>query len=165
MSIQDVIERARHEPPYSVPNTRVILECRTCDRVTWSKSELEHDLALRLPAELVALWNECGGLHLYEDKVDGQWGLVVLSPAELVKKNREYREDREDDALGGDLVFARFRGDADVALMRNDESASDYGTIVVVPDIGPRDEWHTAGRTLEEFLMRFMDARGSKYWE
>jgi hypothetical protein len=167
MSIQDVIRRARREPPYSVPGPGdpMILECRVVDGVEWSKGDVEQDLGVRIPEELIMLWNNCGGLRLYEDVSDGQWGLVVLSPRELALQNQEYREEKGDALLPGDLIFATFRGDLELSLMRSDEKAADYGRIVIVAEMDQREDWYTAAQSLEEFLTRFMDSHGDKYWD
>jgi hypothetical protein len=50
-------------------------------------------------------------------------------------------------------------------LLRCDRNAADYGSVLIVADIGPRSEWDTAAPSLEEFLVGFMDAHGDKYWE
>lgn len=163
--ISDVIDRARREPPHTVPGTSMVLSCHAPEGVAWDKKGTEVAIGMQVPEDLVTLWNRCEELKLYEDTSSGQWGLVLLSAKRIAGKNNEYRREREDDALPGDLVIGEFRGDLDLAILRMDPSAADYGTVVVARDIGPRSEWHTAGRSLEEFLTRFMDTHGAMYWE
>jgi hypothetical protein len=169
MSILDVIERARREPPFAhtdSPHPDLRYVCKVVDPVAWNRGEVERELGIEIPSDLATLWNLCGGLRLYEDTTFHQWGLVVPAPPgpDIFILNREYREDKAA-ALPSDLIFARFLGDLELALIRTDKTAADYGTIVIVAEMDPRSEWSTAAHSLEEFLVRFMDANGSKYWE
>jgi hypothetical protein len=170
MSIFDVIERARREPPCAhpgdpFPDVRYV--CKVLDPVAWNRGEVERELGIEIPPDLAELWNLCGGLILCEDDTFQQWGLVVHAPSDpdFLILNREYREGKGDRMLPGDLIVASFWGDLERVLIRSDKMASDYGTIVIVTEMGPRSEWSTAARSLEEFLVRFMDAHGEKYWE
>jgi hypothetical protein len=164
MSIFDVVERARIEPPY-VPAyypTPTSLICRVDDPLVWDRSEIERELGIQIPEDLADLWHRCSGMVLYKER---QAGLVILSPLEVVAKNREYRQEREDDARPGDLVFARFWGDLRLALIRSDRNAGDYGAIMIVAEMDERADWYTPARTLEEFLVRYMDTHGDDYWD
>lgn len=167
MSILDVIKRARSEPPYAdpeciFPDKRLV--CKVTEPIPWDRSTFERELGVEVPFELAELWDSCGELILYEDTKFCQWGLVVMSPREAILANHKYR--REDDRMvPGDLVFASFWGDLELAMVRNDKSASDYGSIMIVGEMDPRSYWRTAARTLEEFLLGFMNAHGAKYWE
>ena len=167
MSILDVITRASREPPFAPPDCPfpdLHEVCKVLRPVPWDRSRLEHQLGVEIPPDLAALWDACGGLVLYEDNKFRQGGLVVLSAADVVAENVEYRKCRDDDAIQADLVFAKFWGDLELAMIRSDNAVGDYGSIVIVAEMDPRSEWHTAARNLEEFLMSFMDARGEKYW-
>jgi hypothetical protein len=170
MSIIDVIERARREPPFAnpdglFPDKRYV--CKVLDPIAWDRSEVERKLGVEIPPDLAILWDSCGGLILYEDNMHCQWGLVVRAPPhpDVFTLNREYHEDKADRVLPGDLIFASFWGDRERPLIRSDRSAADYGRIEIVTEMGPRSEWTTAAHSLEEFLVRFMDTHGEKYWE
>jgi hypothetical protein len=174
MPIIDVIERARREPPIPprdglFPDQRYI--CKVHDPVAWDPHEVERKLGVEIPPDLAELWHACGGLILYEDNMahgwGHQWGLVVHAPPdpEIFTLNREYYKRKSDRVLRGDLIFADFWGDLELGLIRSDKSAPDYGSIVIVSEMGPREEWAIAAASLEEFLIRFMDAHGEKYWE
>jgi hypothetical protein len=170
MSMLNVIERARREPPFSRPGDPFPDSphvCKVLPPVAWSKSEVERELGIEIPDELAELWNSCGGLSLYEDDTFHQWGLIVRAPShpDFFTLNREYCEDYPNEVLPGDVIFARFLGDLELALIRCDKNAADYGTIVIVAEMDPRSKWKTAAHSLEEFLVRFMDANGAKYWE
>jgi hypothetical protein len=170
MSILDVIERARQEPAFADPeriSSDEQLVCRVLDPTPWDRSALERNLNVEIPDDLAKLWGSCGGLILYEDTEFRQWGLVVRSPPhpDVATLNREYREDKAARGLPGDLVFARFWGDRERPLIRTDKAAADYATIMIVDEMDPRSYWYTVAQTLEDFLTRFMDAHGKKYWE
>ena len=170
MSILDVIERARREPPLASPDglfpeQRYV--CKVFDPITWNRSDVERKLGVEIPPDLVSLWNVCGGLTLYEDNMHFQWGLIVRAPPdpELFDLNKEYLEDVRECAQPGDLIFGRFRGDRERPLIRCDKSATDYGSIMIVDEMDIRPDWYKAAGSLEEFLVGFMDAHGEKYWE
>jgi hypothetical protein len=170
MSIVDIIERAHREPPFAspdglFPDQRYV--CKVLDPVEWDRAEVERELGVEIPTDLATLWNACGGLILYGDDTFHQWGLVVCAPPhpEIFTLNKKYNEAKADRVLPGDLVFGRFLGDGERPLIRSDRMAPDYGRIEIVTEMGPRSEWSTAAHSLEEFLVRFMDAHGEKYWE
>jgi hypothetical protein len=170
MPLRGVIERLRQEPPFAPPGSPfpdLRYVCKVLDPVPWNRGEVERELGIEVPPALAELWNLCGGLILYEDDTFRQRGLVVRAPPDpdVFILNREYREDYPKDALPGDLIFARFWGDRERPLFRCDKTAADYGTIVIVAEMDSRDEWSTAAHSLEEFLIRFMDANGEKYWD
>lgn len=167
MSIQSVIERARSEPPHEPPDSPLpgAFECSVVDPVQWDKAEAERALRTEIPAELEELWRGCGGMSLYRDTTYGQWGLVVLSPKDALSAHTEYLQNSPEWVLPGDVVFARFRGDLELALLRCDRNAPDYGRVMIVAEMDERSLWRTAADSLEEFLTRFMDTKGDKYWE
>lgn len=164
MSIIDVIQRARTEPPYMpthyAPPTALV--CRVNDPVVWDRKAIEREFGFEIPEVLATLWEGCGGMVLYQER---QAGLIVLSPLEAVVKQREYRRERERDALPGDIVFAEFYADLRLALIRSDKGANDYGAVMIVDEMDPRSYWYTPARSLEEFLVRYMDTHGDDYWD
>jgi hypothetical protein len=164
MSIIDVIQRARIEPPYRPTHYLPLADliCRVNDPIAWDRNEIERELGLEIPEDLTTLWKTCGGMLLYQEP---QGGLIVLSPLEAVAKQREYRRERESDARPGDLIFAEFYADLRLVLIRSDKNANDYGTIMIVAEMDERPDWYTPARTLEEFLIRYMDAHGDDYWD
>lgn len=170
MSIVEVIEKVRREPPYAepqpiFPEKRYL--CTVFDAVPWDRTELKSKLGVEIPPELAAFWDACGGIVLYEDNLHGQWGLALHGPndPDLFRINQEFHEDKADWILPGDLLFASSYGDRERGLIRCDKSAPDYGTIIVVSEMGPRDEWEYAAPSIEEFILRFMQSRTKKFWD
>jgi hypothetical protein len=178
MSIIDVIERVRREPPLPspdgiFPDQKYV--CKAFERIPWDRRALESTLGFEIPSELAELWNACGGLVLYEDDLYGQWGLVIFPPTDeaifppsestFFNLNREFHEDKAEWILPGDLILGRFWGDRERPMIRCDKNAADYGSIFIVAEMDERPDWYKAASSLEEFLVKFMDAKGAKYWE
>ncbi len=169
MSIVDVVERARREPPYVPPyaeSSEDIFVCSVVEPIPWDRCAIEKTLGFELPHEIVELWGACGGMRLYCDSLWCPGGLVVCSPTDgdLFKQNNMYRSSWSNSVLPGDLIFAKFLEDLEHPLIRCDKNAADYGSIIIVAEMDPRPDWKAAGRSLEEFLLKYMDARGEKYW-
>lgn len=169
MSIVDVIERARKEPPYVAPNSQFPENpsvCTVSDPIPWDRCGIEHALNLELHPDMVALWNACGGMKLYCDDLWCPGGLVICAPVmtDILKANSTYHEIWPDMVLPGDLVFAKFLEDLEMPIVRCDKNAADYGSIIMMAEMDPRADWKTVGRSLEEFLLNYMNAHGEKYW-
>lgn len=168
MTIQDLIERARYEPPHAPANfpiPGVLFVCRVNDPEPWSPDAVEQAVGFPLPDRLRSLWDACGGMALYEDNLFHQSGLVVLAPAEAIAESRALRRDRREEARPGDLVFARFHGDFRLAILRCDASATDLGAVMIVAPTDSREDWYTAAPSLEAFIGRYMDEHGGDYWD
>ncbi len=168
MSIVDVIERVRREPPYVAPNDLFPdnpLECKVFAPVAWNRTVIEQTIGVVIPPALAELWNVCGGMVLYGDELWIPGGLVICPPSdELFELNRDHLELWESDVLRGDLIVGRIRGEGTRILLRCDDGAPDYGSVIIVNGDDPRAGWKTAATSLEEFLVKYMDARGEKYW-
>lgn len=169
MLIQEIVERIRREPP--IPNPDGLFPenpavCTVIDPMPWDRSKVERALGFEVPPAIATLWDCCGGLRLYEDNLWCPGGLIVLSPLEALEQHFEYLGGyRGEDAIRGDFAFGRFRENLELLLIRCDKAAADYGSILVVAEMEPRPDWDKAADSLEEFLTRYMDARGEKYWE
>lgn len=169
MSIIDVIERARREPPYVAPDSLFPENPAVCcvfDPIPWDRHELELVYGFDIPPNLAEFWDMCSGMKLYCDDLWLPWGLVVYSPTDpdFFEQNNRYHRMKKDWMLPGDLIFAKFLGIAEQALIRCDKSAPDYQSIIIVPEMDPRSDWKTAAVSLEEFLIKYMDAHGERYW-
>lgn len=170
MSIANIVERARKEPPYFEPNASDSdspYVCKVFDQIRWDKQGIERLYGFELPNELAELWDACGGMLLYGDDLWVPWGLLVCSPTEesLVRQNNRYQKVYDEWVAFGDLVIAALQSIGEPVLMRCDKDAEDYGSIIVVVPGDERFVWYKAASSLEEFLTRYMDARGNKYWE
>lgn len=135
------------------------------NKISWEKQEIENQLSINLPNMLVGLWNKTGGLHLFEDKKYGQSGLIIWSPRKTLEQQKQYRDYREDDFFDGDLVIGEFLGESDLVIMRCDKLSIDFGEVLIALPIDPRKDWHKVASSLSEFLEKFIENNGDKYWE
>jgi hypothetical protein len=111
-----------------------------------------------LPSELVELWTSARSARLFEDIDYGQWGLVLLSPPESADRTALELAERPGDFAAGDIVIGEFLGDQELLVH------TPTGILVALP-LDPRSDWDVAADNLEEFLRRYLDAHGDKYWE
>jgi hypothetical protein len=117
------------------------------------------------PDDLTRFWQLARSGKLFEDITSGQCGLEILSPDEAVAATEEYQTNWVKDAAKGDLIVGQFIGDTEQLLVRTDPEATDFGTVVVVAEmIDPRADWDIAAESFGEFLNRYVEARGDKYW-
>lgn len=117
------------------------------------------------PEHLRRFWRVAAWCSLFEDRSYGQWGLRILTPAEAGEETREHAQRRPKVFLPGDLVAGRFLGDSDLLLVRCDESAADFGGVLIALPLDPRQDWYRVAHSFDEFLDNYINARGDKYWE
>lgn len=118
-----------------------------------------------LPAELAEFWRDSGGARLFEDTTYGQWGLVLLGRDAAADRTEMFVEERLRDARPGDLVVGEFLGDQDLLLVRCDQEASDFGSVLVALPLDGREDWYVLAPSLTAFLEEFEQEEGAKYWE
>lgn len=169
MSIRDVIERARRELPYVAPDDPFPESpsvCKVFEPVPWSRQELERIFGFEIPDQLAQLWDLCGGMMLYGDDLWCPGGLMICPPSaeELFRLNSDYQDRKSDSTALGDLIVGEFRSDLELVLIRCDRSDADYGSIMIVAEMDPRPDWKRVALSIEEFLIKYMDAHGEKYW-
>lgn len=169
MSIRDVIKRAELEPPYVAPDDpfpESPAVCRVFEPIPWSQQELERTLGFEIPNQLAQLWDLCGGMMLYGDDLWCPGGLVICAPCveELFRLNSDYQDRKSDSTAPGDLIIGEFRSDLELVLIRCDRNNTDCGSILIVAEMEPRPDWKRVAFSIEEFLIKYMDAHGEKYW-
>ena len=113
--------------------------------------------------DAAALWAATGEARLFEDVTYGQWGLHLLSPAASAARTARERTDRPDDIRPDDVVVGEFLGDQDLLILAPSESG-DRRVLLALP-LDKRDVWSGAAPSLADFLARYYDALGDKYWE
>jgi hypothetical protein len=114
-----------------------------------------------VPDALEDLWAVARSATLFEDTEFGQWGLHVLSPEESAEQSTRLRKMRMGDYRPGDVVWGTFLGDQDLLLI----DGRDGRSVLVATPLDHRDEWIRAAPALQEFLQRYIEASGEKYWE
>lgn len=118
-----------------------------------------------LPLEAKELYLSANGAVLFKDDDYGQWGLKIYSLNEITNATRQYFDERSRDSFEGDLIIGEFLGDSDLLLLRCDPKKNDFGSVVVVSAIDPREDWDVAARDLGSFLQDLYSFQGDKYWE
>lgn len=109
--------------------------------------------------ELEALWLSSREAWLFRDIDYGQWGLHILDPAAAAALTNAERGRRPGDFEATDAVIGEFLGDSDLLVLE-----ANGGVLVALP-LDPRADWPRVASTLSEFLSRYLEAIGEKYWE
>ncbi len=130
---------------------------------TRTTKELESRLHIALPEDLQELWQKCNGLRLFEDKTYGQSGLIIWSPQKVLEKQKSLRQN-SDEFQDGDLVIGEFLGDSDLLVVRCDQDSDDFGQLIISLPIDRRSDWYYLPYLLPEFLQKFINSQGEKFW-
>jgi hypothetical protein len=132
----------------------------------WRRMVIEEQLDVTLPEELVSLWESVSSIRLFEDTAHGQWGLLVWSPSEVLRRNPEERRAyRGSELRDGDLIIGEFLGDLERVLVRCDQESNDFGRVLIVAELDRRRDWCIPAASVLEFLEGFVASYGQKYWE
>jgi hypothetical protein len=116
-----------------------------------------------IPDDATALWSACRGARLFEDVEYGQWGLVILDPKTSAVRTVEERTARPHDLRSDDVVIGEFLGDQELLVIAPSERGQ--RRILVALPLDPRDDWFGAADALDQFLEKYFDASGDKFWE
>ena len=119
----------------------------------------------RYPDELKAFWSFSCSAELFRDVTYGQWGLSILSPSESESETADAMKQRPHEFAAGDLVIGRFIGDSDYLVIRCDAGNLDFGSLLVATPLDERTHWYRVAGSLTEFLTKYADSTGDKYWE
>jgi hypothetical protein len=116
-----------------------------------------------IPDDLLIFWLNCKEAQLFEDKEYGQWGLQILSPENSLIATHEYQKSQYNQYKSNDLIIGRFIGDSEL-LMVSCDKGKDFGSIYVVSPIAKRKEWHLASSSFTNFIEKYIENKGDKYW-
>ena len=116
-----------------------------------------------MPEELQELWQKCNGLHLFEDKTYGQSGLIIWSPQKVLEKQQTLRQNFNA-FESEDLIIGEFLGDSDLLVVRCNPNSTDFGQIIIALPIDHREDWYYLTYSLPEFLQKFINSQGEKFW-
>ena len=121
--------------------------------------------SLELPDSVLEFWRITRHAVLFEDQDYGQWGLEILGLTEALQATTRQRVARPQDFTACDLVLGRFLGDSDLLVIACDPDRSNFGSVMIGLPIDRRSSWPTVASSFGEFLLRFVEAQGDKYWE
>ena len=140
------------------------LESEIVPAIARATKDLETLLNISLPEDLQDLWQKCNGLHLFEDKTYGQSGLIIWSPQKVAEKQKNLRRN-SDEFQDGVLIIGEFLGDSDLLIVRCDRNSNDYGQVIIALPIDHCSDWYYLPYPLPEFLQKFINSQGEKFWE
>lgn len=125
-------------------------------------TKIEH-LHLEVPQDLLDLWSTSDKTALWQDVSYGQWGLIIHDPIWCERETRYFRSVYTNDIRNDELIIGEFLGDQEKVVISC--SSEDFGTIRILRPLDPRKVWPVVASSLTEFLHRFLDTEGAKYWE
>jgi hypothetical protein len=154
--------RACAEPRDGLGDNRFKLACSLSTPATDEEVRSAWSGA-RLPAELIEAWSVSRESRLFEDVDFGQWGLALLSPSASVDRTAEQRVQRPDAYRPDDVVIGEFLGDLDLLVMAPSEAGN--RRIMIALPLDDRHDWYPAASSLAQFLEKYLESHGDKYWE
>ncbi|TAE39863.1 MAG: SMI1/KNR4 family protein [Runella slithyformis] len=115
-----------------------------------------------IPSDLQKFYRISNGAILFKDVDYGQWGLKIIPYGELQSFNDYTRNWRGDDIEDMDLVIGEFLGDLELVLLSLNDY--EYGQVIICPEIDKRDDWYFLKINFKEFLEKYVEAKGDKFW-
>ena len=140
------------------------LDSEIVPAIARSSKAIETRLDISLPEDLQELWQKSNGLRLFEDKTYGQSGLIIWSPQKVLEQQQILRLG-SDEFQSGDLIIGEFLGDSDLLVVRCDQNSDDFGQLIISLPIDHRSDWYYLPYLLSEFLQKFTNSQGEKFWE
>lgn len=153
--LERCVSRGVITPPYE---KRIRVVCKLEPPATAAEVEAA-PMHARTHSDLVDLWQTTRQAELFVDVVHGQWGLRLLSPDQSSALTAREMHERPEDMHVDDVVIGKFIGDDELLLLEGD------GTVRVEWPIDGREDWPRPARSLREFLGRYAQGVGAKYWE
>jgi len=131
---------------------------------SWDRHALETALGATIPPDLGTFWDEVGSARLFVDAEYGQWGLALWSAPDVKTNSPAEVAKRPKDCIAGDVFVGKFIGDQDRLLLRCNSAEPDFGQVLVALPIDPRPLWPVVAESFGDFLMKYVEASGDKYW-
>ena len=119
-------------------------------------------LNLDIPKELLEFYSLSDGTILFKDIEYGQWGMKIYSSSQLAESNEKIRVYRED-LSEKDLIIGEFYGDSDLIILSLEEY--NYGEVIICTPMDKRKDWFFLKINFEEFLEKYFESEGDKFWE
>jgi hypothetical protein len=115
--------------------------------------------------DLKEFWKIVGSVDLFKDDAYGQWGLKILHPVEARNLTECEKNDASSGVKASDVVIGEFYGDSDLLIVDSQNSGQDMYSIHVKSPLDDRNEWSQVANSFSEFLARYIQSQGDKYWE
>jgi hypothetical protein len=113
--------------------------------------------------EALELWSQCRTASLCEETETQSWGLHLLSPPEARELTAQELANRPEDYHTDELIIGEFYGDLEYLVLAPSEQAGRQ--VVISLPMEHRAAWRRVAGSLTEFLIRYYEAEGAKWWE
>jgi len=170
MSISKVLDKIKldwTEPRYAFHRGKKTYSKLSCSFMDEGEEniDIEFKKFYKIPNQLIEFWKITKSAKLFEDTSYGQWGLIILSPRDALELTNKEKKRRPNEFKKHDLIVGEFIGDSELLLIRCGENYDDFENILVSLPIDPRSEWYNVSNSLEDFLEKYLQSEGDKYWE
>ncbi len=163
-AIADALKRFRRQPSPPERSTSNPFKLASTLDGPARPNEVEDAWSDReLPSDVVDLWAACREARLFEDVDFGQWGLALLAPSASATRTTQERDARPSDLRPDDIVLGEFLGDQELLVLAPSET--ERRRVLIALPLDRRADWFGAAPGLGEFLARYFDSAGDKYWE
>lgn len=163
-AIADALDRYRRQPSPPEGSTKNPFKLMsTLDGPADANEVKGAWMGQELATDAGDLWASCLSARLFEDVDYGQWGLVLMSPSASATRTAREREARAADLRPDDVVLGEFLGDQELLVLAPSEEGP--RRVLIALPLDSRADWFGAASGLGEFLDRYFDSAGEKYWE
>jgi hypothetical protein len=156
--IAAALARIREQPTPPEPNNNPFQLDSVLEPAA-SRAEVEQAWPSGVGEPLVELWLTTRAGRLFVDVDYGQWGLVLLSPADSAARTAKERARRPGEVEATDVVVGEFLGDQELVLVTGE------GRVLIALPLDGRSDWYAAAADLGEFLDAYWRHGGDKFWE
>ena len=163
-SVADALARYRRKPTLLEERGRTPFKLVSTVDAASEPGEIDTAWAGReVPIDAADFWATSRGARLFDDVEYGQWGLHLLSPSASAARTDQEREERPSEFAPDDVVLGEFLGDQELLVLAPSEEGQ--RRILVALPLDGRTDWFAVASDLSEFLERYFDRYGEKYWE
>lgn len=134
-----------------------------CEFSLGTIEDIDQIMPFEIPKSLKEFWRTSEKTILFKDSEFSQWGLEILSPREAILLTNEQKSERPEDIQKTDLIIGRFLGDSDLLVISCD--MNDFESLYIALPIETRESWPKIAMNFNEFLMKYSNSEGEKYWE
>jgi len=132
----------------------------------WSQEHTERSLEVTLPEDIITGWSLFSDLYLCTNAQSNDgYGMHIASPDWVVEANRVYKTMDGFGLQRGDVIIGEFLDNGEFLGLRCDVNASDFGSVMVKPEIAERYEWPVVADSLSEFITAYLSHDGRRFWD
>lgn len=132
--------------------------------VSWETAPFQNQ-AIQLPPQMICLWHHAGEVNLFREIHYRLWGILLLTPLESLQKTDTWQKLFPDNFITGDLVIGEWLGDDRFVVLRCDEIALDWGSVLIGVPLEARKDWYVVSRSVLQFIKHSLLSPGVPFWE